>query len=201
MRDLKQSALQIFRETLAAIDIPSSMQRKLCRAGSQILVNGERRTTWPRTSGFSRSPSAKPPWPWPRALADTLAPDFHAEGIVVSPSPTRRICQTDFAPSSQAIRFQTKGVLTAGARFSICSPARLKNLSFFFCFPAEARRWSNLPLDPRITLEDLQALNRVAGHLRRLDRRNQRRAKAFLRGEGRPHGRGRGLPRRKSRWA
>ena len=40
MPNLKQSALQIFHETLAAIDIPSAMHRKLGRAGSRILVNG-----------------------------------------------------------------------------------------------------------------------------------------------------------------
>jgi hypothetical protein len=33
MPDLKQSALNIFHETLAAIDIPSAMQRKLDCAG------------------------------------------------------------------------------------------------------------------------------------------------------------------------
>ncbi|MGH9679051.1 MAG: DUF4147 domain-containing protein, partial [Candidatus Acidiferrales bacterium] len=40
MLNLKQSALQIARETLAAIDIPSTMQRKLARSGSTIRVNG-----------------------------------------------------------------------------------------------------------------------------------------------------------------
>ena len=42
MPDLKQSAVRMFRETLAGIDIPLSMRRKLCRAASHILVNGER---------------------------------------------------------------------------------------------------------------------------------------------------------------
>src|SRR5260370_25392192 len=36
MSDLKKIARQIFRETLAAIDIPRTMQRKLARAGTVI---------------------------------------------------------------------------------------------------------------------------------------------------------------------
>ena len=40
MLDLKQRALQIFHETLAAIDIPATMARKLAREGSHICANG-----------------------------------------------------------------------------------------------------------------------------------------------------------------
>src|SRR5256884_50445 len=42
MPQLKQIALQIFHETLAAIDIPATMQRKLRRKGA-LLVCGETR--------------------------------------------------------------------------------------------------------------------------------------------------------------
>jgi hypothetical protein len=41
MIDLKHTALKIFRETLAAIDIPATMRRKLDRNGSRIVVNRE----------------------------------------------------------------------------------------------------------------------------------------------------------------
>jgi len=40
MPDLRQAALRIFNETLAAIDIPLAMRRKLARSGSRIFVNG-----------------------------------------------------------------------------------------------------------------------------------------------------------------
>ena len=41
MADLKQLARQIFHETLAAIDIPATMQRKLRRAGTRLLCDGK----------------------------------------------------------------------------------------------------------------------------------------------------------------
>src|SRR5271166_4385035 len=85
MADLKQSALQIFRETLSAIDIPMSMQRKLARAGSQIFVNG----TSHDLAAFERIfvlAIGKASVAMARGLAETLAPDFRAQGIVVSPT-------------------------------------------------------------------------------------------------------------------
>src|SRR5882762_11500596 len=41
MADLKQLARQIFHETLAAIDIAATMQRKLRRAGTRLLCDGK----------------------------------------------------------------------------------------------------------------------------------------------------------------
>jgi glycerate-2-kinase len=40
MANLKEAALQIFRETLAAIDIPATMRRKLSREGSHLRIAG-----------------------------------------------------------------------------------------------------------------------------------------------------------------
>jgi hypothetical protein len=42
MPQLKQLALQIFHETLAAIDIPATMQRKLRRKGAALLCGDAR---------------------------------------------------------------------------------------------------------------------------------------------------------------
>src|ERR1700676_1890118 len=85
MADLKQSALKIFRETLAAIDIPLSMRRKLARAGSRIFVNGAPfdfaafQNICPIAIGKASRAMA-------RGLADLLSPDFRAEGIIVAPN-------------------------------------------------------------------------------------------------------------------
>src|ERR1700680_4348613 len=79
MADLKQAALRIFRETLAAIDIPSSMRRKLGRAGSRIFVNGA-----PFDLAAFESICAiaigKASMAMARGLAELLSPDFRAEG-------------------------------------------------------------------------------------------------------------------------
>src|SRR5437867_13401615 len=42
MPQLKEQARQIFHETLAAIDIPATMQRKLQRKGTVLLCGGTR---------------------------------------------------------------------------------------------------------------------------------------------------------------
>ncbi|MGB7230517.1 MAG: DUF4147 domain-containing protein, partial [Candidatus Acidiferrum sp.] len=42
MADLKKLALQIFHQTLAAIDIPEAMQRKLRRDGSVLCLEDDR---------------------------------------------------------------------------------------------------------------------------------------------------------------
>src|SRR5580700_12083461 len=85
MPNLKQSALRIFHETLAAIDIPSAMRRKLGRAGTRIFVNGA-----PYDLGaFERIRAVaigKASAAMARGLAESLAPEFHAEGIIVSPT-------------------------------------------------------------------------------------------------------------------
>src|SRR5579859_7189363 len=83
--DLKNSALRMFYETLAAIDIPSIMQRKLARAGSGVFVCGAPVDL----AAYSRIYAVaigKASVAMVQGLARTLAPDFHAEGIVVSPS-------------------------------------------------------------------------------------------------------------------
>ena len=85
MADLKQAALRIFRETLAAIDIPSAMRRKLGRAGSRIFVNGAPIDL----AAFERICAVaigKASVAMARGLAESLSPDFRAEGIVVAPT-------------------------------------------------------------------------------------------------------------------
>ncbi|HEX3371070.1 MAG TPA: DUF4147 domain-containing protein, partial [Candidatus Acidoferrales bacterium] len=84
MRNLKQSALEIFRHTLAGIDIPASMQRKLCRAGSEILVNGNVYDLAGYEKIFAVA-IGKASAAMAHGIADMLAPNFHADGIVVAP--------------------------------------------------------------------------------------------------------------------
>ena len=85
MADLKQTALGIFRQTLAAIDIPSTMRRKLGRIGSQIFVNGAPFDL----AAFERICAVaigKASVAMARGLAELLSPDFRADGIVVAPT-------------------------------------------------------------------------------------------------------------------
>src|SRR5216684_7909285 len=63
MADLKQLARQIFLETLAAIDIPAAIERKLLREVS-LLRCDDAECRWPLTSpGKSGGQAASgPPW-------------------------------------------------------------------------------------------------------------------------------------------
>ena len=86
--DLKQAALRIFRETFAAIDIPSStMRRKLARADSRIRVVD----TLLDLAPFERICAiaiGKASVALASGLSEALLPDFHVEGIVVTPAPS-----------------------------------------------------------------------------------------------------------------
>src|SRR5579872_386591 len=87
MSNLKQSALQIFHATLAGIDIPATMQRKLCRAGSEITVNGSAYNLAAYEKIIAVA-IGKASIAMAHGLADALAPNFRAEGILVGPVDT-----------------------------------------------------------------------------------------------------------------
>jgi glycerate 2-kinase len=159
MANLKQSALTIFRETLAAIDIPLSMQRKLGRTGSRISVNGV-----PYDLAAFESICAisigKASAAMARGLADLLSPDFRAEGIVVAPT----------APSGLPKGFRAivaghpvpdKESFAAGRAILDLLAAANQRTLVFFLLSGGGSALVELPLDPGVTLEDMQALNRV----------------------------------------
>jgi len=159
MSDLKQSALKIFRETLAAIDIPSAMQRKLDRAGSKILVNGApldlRAFDEIRAVAIGKASVAMA-----RGLVQTLAPDFRAEGIVVAPAPGPK------PPDPFQLIVAGHPVPNEG---SFAAARAILDLLFtvtdrtliFFLLSGGGSSLVELPLDESVTLEDTQALNRA----------------------------------------
>ncbi len=159
MADLKQAALRIFRETLAAIDIPLVMRRKLGRAGSQILVNGA-----PFDLGaFERICAVsigKASMAMARGLAESLSPNFHAEGIVVAPTAASSLPE-GFREIIAGHPVPDHGSFTAGRAILDLLAATNKHTLIFFLLSGGGSALVELPLDPRVTLEDMQALNRV----------------------------------------
>ena len=159
MADLKQSALRIFRETLAAIDIPLTMSRKLCRAGTHITVNGAPVDL----AAFDRICAVaigKASVAMARGLAETLAPDFRADGIIVAP--------VDVPDSPHGFRAVTaghpvpdRGSMEAGrAILDFLSATDRKSLVFFL-LSGGGSALVEFPLDPKVTLDDMQALHRL----------------------------------------
>lgn len=159
MPNLKQSALEIFRETLAAIDIPSAMRRKLGRARSHIHVNDLPLDL----ASFERIYAVaigKASVAMAKGLADALAPDFQAEGIVVAPA------ASDFVPQGFGLMVSTHPVPSAGsfdaaqAILKLLKRATDRTLVFFL-LSGGGSSLVELPLDPHVTLDDVQALNRA----------------------------------------
>jgi glycerate 2-kinase len=159
MADLKQAALRIFHETLAAIDIPSAIRRKLGRTGSQIWVNDapidlaafERI----RAIAFGKASVAMA-----RGLAESLAPDYRAEGIVVAPTAASSL-PGGFRGIIAGHPVPDGGSLAAGrAVLDLLADANPQTL-IFFLLSGGGSALVELPLDPRVTLEDIQTLNRV----------------------------------------
>src|SRR5579871_6350166 len=84
---VKQIAENIFRETLASLDIRAALERKLARNGSRIATpSGEidlREFSEIVAIAYGKASEAMA-----RGLANTLPPDFAIDGILVTPTVT-----------------------------------------------------------------------------------------------------------------
>jgi hydroxypyruvate reductase len=92
MAQLKQLALQIFQETISAIDIPEAMERKLQLSGTNLCLEDAevdlRAFTNVRVITIGKAAHAMV-----EGLANLLAGDFPVEGIVAAPTPPGRAVQ------------------------------------------------------------------------------------------------------------
>src|SRR5712671_7472114 len=84
MIDLKQLARQIFQETLAGVNIPSTFERKVEREGSRLSIDdvkidlGAYRTIRAVAMGKASMAMA-------RGLVNCLGPDVPLEGVLAAP--------------------------------------------------------------------------------------------------------------------
>ena len=158
MADLKQFALRVFRETLAAIDIPASMRRKLGRAGSRIFVNGVPidLAAFDRICAVS---IGKASMGMARGLAETLSPDFRAEGIVVAPTAASGL-PAGMRGIIAGHPVPDRGSFEAGRTILDLLSRATERTLVFFLLSGGGSALVELPLDSGVTLEDMQALNR-----------------------------------------
>jgi glycerate 2-kinase len=157
MLDLKQAALQIFRKTLAAIDIPSAMQRKLDRVSSQILVAGKRLDL----RQFDRMhvvAIGKASVAMARGLAGTISPEFRVGGIVVAPSPFALLPE-GFELIVAGHPVPNEGSFAAGRAVLDSLSGLSERALVFFLLSGGGSSLVEWPLEPHITLEDMQALH------------------------------------------
>ena len=154
---MKQTAQRIFRETLAAIDIPATLERKLDFSGSCVHVGGAeidlREFKELVVIAFGKAAFAMAD-----GLTAILAPDFSTEGILVLPArPPRELPGwTTFigghpVPTAQSFA-AGRAILERLAR---CHDRTL----VFFLLSGGGSALVEQPLDPSITLEDFQKLH------------------------------------------
>src|SRR6267154_4764087 len=89
MAQLKQLARKIFHETLAAIDIPATMQRKLLRKGA-VLVCGETKIDLRDFEKLRVVAIGKAAHAMVEGLELVLSPFLRIEGVVSAPTLARR---------------------------------------------------------------------------------------------------------------
>jgi glycerate 2-kinase len=159
MANLKQLARQIFQETLAAIDIPATMQRKLRRAGTQLRFNGThvelRNFEKLRVVAIGKAAHAMVD-----GLAQVLTPFVRFEGVVSAPTPPNKpVAGMRYFLAGHPIPNE-ESWKAGEAILSLLKKCDEKTLVFFL-LSGGGSALVELPLDAAQTLEDVQQMYRA----------------------------------------
>ncbi len=159
MADLKQLARQIFHETLAAIDIPSTMQRKLRRAGARLLCDGKifdlREFDKLRVVAVGKAAHAMVD-----GLAAVLVPFVRFEGVVSAPTvPRRPLPGMKYFLGGHPIPNE-ESWKAAEAVLALLKSSDEKTLVFFL-LSGGGSALMELPFERSLRLEDVQQMNRT----------------------------------------
>jgi glycerate 2-kinase len=159
MPQLKQIARQIFHETLAAIDIPATVQRKLQRKGT-VVKCGDARIDLRDFEKLRVVAIGKAAHAMVEGLELVLAPFLRIEGVVSAPGASRR--------PAPGMKYFIAGHPTPNAESWKAAEAILALLKkcdektlVFFLLSGGGSALVELPLDPAQTLEDVQRLHRA----------------------------------------
>jgi len=159
MQQLKQIARQIFHETLAAIDIPATMQRKLVRRGAVLVCGGTRIDL----RGFEKLrvvAIGKAAHAMVEGLALVLAPFVRLEGVVAAPTATRKpLAGMKYFVAGHPVP-NAESWKAAEAILALLKKCDEKTLVFFL-LSGGGSALVELPLDPAQTLEDVQKMHRA----------------------------------------
>ncbi len=159
MPQLKQLARQIFHETLAAIDIPATMQRKLRRKGT-LLVCGETRIDLRDFEKLRVVAIGKAAHAMVEGLALVLAPFVRFGGVVSAPTAARKpLAGMKYFVAGHPVP-NAESWKAAEAILALLKKCDEKTLVFFL-LSGGASALVELPLDPAQTLEDVQNMHRA----------------------------------------
>jgi glycerate 2-kinase len=159
MAHLKQLARQIFQETLAAIDIPATMRRKLRREGSRLLFDGAsvelRNFDKMRVVAIGKAAHAMVD-----GLAQVLAPFVRFEGVMSAPTPPKKpVAGMKYFLAGHPVPNE-QSWQAGEAILSLLKKCDEKTLVFFL-LSGGGSALVELPLNPAQTLEDVQQAYRA----------------------------------------
>src|SRR5216684_4174511 len=159
MSHLKQLARQIFHETLAAIDIPATMQRKLQRKGA-VLMCGDARIDLRDFEKLRVVAIGKAAHAMVEGLALVLAPFVRMEGVISAPTAARRpLAGMRYFVGGHPVP-NAESCKAAEAILALLKKCDEKTLVFFL-LSGGGSALVELPLDPAQTLEDVQEMHRA----------------------------------------
>ena len=156
---MKHVAQEIFRETLAALDIRAAIERNLEREGDVILAGSAKINLrdFHRMVGIAYG---KASLAMAEALNDLLHPELRCEGILVTPAPPPRPLPgwktfVGGHPVPNAESFAAGRAILD--RLAACDERTL----IFFLLSGGGSSLVEAPLDPRASLEEFQHLNKA----------------------------------------
>jgi len=158
MAELKQIARSIFQQTLGAIDIRSTMARKLDRRGSLIRC-GEAAIDLASFGRIVVVAFGKAAFAMAEGLRELLAPDFQPEGILAAPSLPRPL--PGFRVFEAGHPIPTAASFAAGAAILELLASCDERSLVFFLISGGGSALVEQPLHAGVTLEDFQVLNRL----------------------------------------
>ena len=156
MPELKQIARRIFHETLAAIDIPAAMQRKLRRHRTRVVCGGAT-TDLGQFDKLRVVAIGKAAHAMVEGLALVLAPFVRFEGVVSAPTPARKpVAGMKYFVAGHPLA-NAESLKAAEEILALLKKCDEKTLVFFL-LSGGGSALVELPLDPRQTLEDVQQI-------------------------------------------
>lgn len=159
MAELKQIARQIFQETLAAIDIPATMQRKLRRQGTRIVC-GEKTLDLKDFGKIRVVAMGKAAHAMIEGLVLSLAPFVGFEGVVSAPGlPKKTVPGLKYFAAGHPVPNEASWK-AAEAIIALLKKCEEKTLVIFL-LSGGGSALVELPLDPKQTLEDVQQVHKA----------------------------------------
>src|ERR1700722_3159085 len=156
--ELKTIARQIFHQTLAGIDISETLRRKLARHGSQICCADQqfdlRSFKQIKVIALGKASTAMA-----EALTNILAPEFSANGILVTSTPPPRKLNNfqKFVAGHPGPNQQS--FAAARAILEMLRESDRADPLIVFLLSGGGSSLVELPLDSQISLEDFQSLH------------------------------------------